>query len=142
MLYLDTGCLVKLYYPEPETARAAAKTAGRRIVFNPLHNLEFTSAMRLKVFRREATDDQVQATLRLVEQDISAGKLIIIDNINGTTLKTAIELANQHSAETGCRSLDTLHCSLAWHLGIEGFLSTDSRQHALARLIHLPLLDL
>jgi hypothetical protein len=34
MLYLDTGCLVKLYYPEPETARAAA-----RLIHLPLLDL-------------------------------------------------------------------------------------------------------
>ena len=44
--------------------------------------------------------------------------------------------------DTGCRSLDTLHCALAQHPGIDGFLSTDSRQCTLARAIRLPLLDL
>jgi len=33
MIYLDTGCLLKLYYPEKEREHVAAKTAGLAIVF-------------------------------------------------------------------------------------------------------------
>lgn len=82
MVYLDTGCLVKLYYPEEDSEVVASKTAGLPIVFTPLHNLELTSAMRLKVFRQEATEEQVMATLRSVSEDLAAGKLIAIDNVN------------------------------------------------------------
>jgi len=50
MIYLDTGCLVKLYYPKEESKEVAAKTAGLPIVFTSLHRLELTTAMRLNVF--------------------------------------------------------------------------------------------
>jgi len=52
MVYLDTGCLVKLYYPEEDSEVVASKTAGLPIVFTPLHDLELTSAMRLKWWQR------------------------------------------------------------------------------------------
>jgi predicted nucleic acid-binding protein len=39
MIYLDTGCLVKLYYPEEDSEVIAIKTAGLPIAFTPLHNL-------------------------------------------------------------------------------------------------------
>jgi hypothetical protein len=71
MIYLDTGCLVKLYYPEEDSEVIAIKTAGLPIVFTPLHNLELTSAMRLKVFRQEATEDQVLAVLQFVREDLA-----------------------------------------------------------------------
>jgi predicted nucleic acid-binding protein len=124
MLYLDTGCLVQLYFPEPKSARIAAKAVGRPLVFTPLHHLEITSALRLKIFRREATEDQVRATLQLVTEDLEAGKLVESDIVNRSTLQAAIDLANRHSAATGSRSLDTLHCALAASLDIEAFLST------------------
>jgi hypothetical protein len=73
MIYLDTGCLVKLYYPEEDSEVIAIKTAGLQIVFTPLHNLELTSAMRLKVFRQEATEDQVLAVLQFVRDDLASG---------------------------------------------------------------------
>ena len=142
MVYLDTGCLVKLYYPEEDSEVVASKTAGLRIVFTPLHNLELPSAMRLKVFRQEATEDQVLATLRSVSEDLAAGKLIAIDNVNSTIIHVAVGLANQHSSGTGSRSLDTLHCTLAQSLEISAFLSTDARQLAMAKLIGLPVIDL
>ena len=142
MVYLDTGCLVKLYYPEEDSEVVASKTAGLPIVFTPLHDLELTSAMRLKVFRQEATEDQVLATLRSVSEDLAAGKLIAIDNVNSTTIHLAVGLANQYSSGTGSRSLDTLHCALAQSLEISAFLSTDARQLAMAKLIGLPVIDL
>ena len=51
MVYLDTGCLVKLYYPERESAAVAAAVMGERIAFTALHELEIVTAMHLKVFR-------------------------------------------------------------------------------------------
>jgi predicted nucleic acid-binding protein len=142
MIYLDTGCLVKLYYPEEDSEIVAFKTVGLPIVFTPLHNLELTSAMRLKLFRQEATEDQVLTVLQFVRDDLAAGKLIAIDNVNSATIQVAIGLANQHSAATGSRSLDTLHCALAQTLEIAGFISTDARQLAMAKLIGLPVIDL
>lgn len=32
MTYLDTGCLVKLYYPEPESLAVATRVAGKTFV--------------------------------------------------------------------------------------------------------------
>ena len=50
--------------------------------------------MRLKVFRQEATEDQVLVTLRSVSEDLATGKLIAIDNVNSTTIHVAVGLAN------------------------------------------------
>ena len=80
--------------------------------------------MRLKVFRQEATEDQVVATLRSLSEDLEVGKLIAIDNVNSTTIHVAVGLANQHSSGTGSRSLDALHCALAQSLEISAFRST------------------
>jgi predicted nucleic acid-binding protein len=142
MIYLDTGCLVKLYYPEEESEYVAAKTAGLPIAFTSLHHLELTSAMRLKVFRQEATEDQVCTVLQFVGDDLASGKLIAIENLNSATIQVAIGFANQYSATTGCRSLDTLHCALAQSLMITAFLTTDARQLAMAKLIGLPVQNL
>ena len=49
MVYLDTGCLVKLYYPEPESAAVVAGVMGEQIAFTVLHELEMVTAMQLKV---------------------------------------------------------------------------------------------
>jgi hypothetical protein len=75
VIYLDTGCLVKLYYPEPDSQKVAALIAGKVICFNPLHELEFTNALHLKIFHRGATTTQVQAAVALVEADVKSGVL-------------------------------------------------------------------
>ena len=48
-----TGCLLKLYYPEPESAAVVAAVAGEAVIFTPLHEMEMVTAMQLKVFRGE-----------------------------------------------------------------------------------------
>ena len=53
MIYLDTGCLLKLYYPD----------------------LEISNALELKLFRKEAKPSQVRATRALVEEDLRDGVL-------------------------------------------------------------------
>ena len=142
MVYLDTGCLVKLYYPEPDSGLVIDRVAGQEIVYTPLHALELTTALELKRFREEATHEQVASSLALVQEDVSSGKLVVIDAPALDSLNAATDLARMHAAETGCRALDALHCAWAKNLQISGFLSTDVRQLALARLIGLRIVEL
>jgi predicted nucleic acid-binding protein len=137
VVYLDTGCLVKLYYPEPDSDLVAARSSGQAIVYTPLHTLELTTALELKVFRKEATIGQAHAALGLVEEDLSAGKLVAVNTALLDSLDAAVQLARQHASRTGCRALDTLHCATAMNLDVTGFLSTDARQLALARIVGL-----
>jgi hypothetical protein len=76
VIYLDTGCLVKLYYPEPESQKVAAFIIGKPVCFNPLRELEFTNALHLKLFHHSATPAQVQAAAALVELDLKSGVLL------------------------------------------------------------------
>ena len=61
MTYLDTGCFVKLYYPEPDSAQVVALIQGKALCHTLLHELEFTNALQLKVFLKSATAAQVTA---------------------------------------------------------------------------------
>ena len=106
MIYLDTGCLVKLYYPEPESQKVASFIKGRPICFNPLHELEFTNAIHLKLFHGSATAFQVQAAAALVEADVKSGVFLSVKANWETIFRQASDLARQHTASFGCRSLD------------------------------------
>ena len=55
MTYLDTGCFVKIYYPEPDSAKVVALIQGKPICCTPFHELEFVNALQLKVFFNSAT---------------------------------------------------------------------------------------
>jgi hypothetical protein len=72
--YLDTGCFVKLYYPEPDSARVVALIQGKTLCHTPLHELEFLNALQLKVFLGNATAAQVVAARGLVEMDLKTAK--------------------------------------------------------------------
>lgn len=140
MVYLDTGCLVKLYYPERESAAVAAAVVGERIVFTALHELEMVTAMHLKVFRGEATSQQIVAATDLVQEDLVAGKLVEPPTDWRSTFREAVRLPQTHAAVTGCRSLDILHCALAKTISPGAFMSSDERQIELAGAVGLRVL--
>ncbi|MGD1084661.1 MAG: type II toxin-antitoxin system VapC family toxin [Verrucomicrobiota bacterium] len=139
MIYLDTGCLVKLYYPEPDSQKIVALVAGRPICFNPLHELEFINALHLKIFHRSASPSQVKAAAGLVEADVKSGVLRRPGTNWDNVFRSATDLARQHSASFGCRSLDVLHCAAALILGADEFVSADVRQKQLAGAMGLKL---
>ncbi len=132
MIYLDTGCLVKLYYPEPESAKLAALVTGEVIVFVPLHGLELANALELKLFRKEARPAQVRGTHALIEADLRTGVLHRPSIVWEDVLEDATTLARTHTRTMGCRSLDILHCAAARRLSATAFITTDARQSRLA----------
>ena len=113
MTYLDTGCFVKLYYPEPDSAKVVAAIQGKPVCYSPLHELEFVNALQLKVFFKGATAAQVTAARALVEADLKSGVLVSVGGEWKDIVQEAVKLAEQHTATLGCRSLDILHCAAA-----------------------------
>jgi predicted nucleic acid-binding protein len=137
MIYLDTGCLLKLYYPETDSPRIAQLSTGHAIAFTSLHELELSNALELKVFRKEARAGQVRAVHALIAEDLRNGTLhrpaVGWDEVLGD----ARALAQSHTRKVGCRSLDILHCSAACKLSATAFVTTDTRQRRLATLVGL-----
>ena len=123
MTYLDTGCFVKLYYPEPDSARVIALIQGKPLCHTPLHELEFMNALQLKVFLKSATAAQVTAARALVEMDLKAGVLVQPGDEWQDIFAAAIKLAEQHTGTIGCRSLDILHCAAAKVLALQRHFS-------------------
>ena len=139
MTYLDTGCFVKLYYPEPDSAKVVAAIQGKPVCYSPLHELEFVNALQLKVFFKGATAAQVTAARALVEADLKSGVLVSVGGEWKDIVQEAVKLAEQHTATLGCRSLDILHCAAAKVLAATEFVSTDGRQKKLAAAMGLNL---
>jgi predicted nucleic acid-binding protein len=87
VIYLDTSCPVKLYYPEPESARVAALVQGKPIRHTSLHELEFHNALRLKAFAGTATPARA-AAMAMVTADLRAwrvGRIQIAFSISAFT---------------------------------------------------------
>ena len=142
MTYLDTGCFVKLYYPEADSAQVVAKIQGKSICYTPLHELEFVNALQLKIFFNSATPQQVTAARALVETDLKSGVLISPGGDWPDIFREAVKLAEQHTNTVGCRSLDILHCGAAKVLAATEFISTDTRQRKLATAMGLNLVTI
>jgi predicted nucleic acid-binding protein len=139
VIYLDTSCLVKLYYPEPESARIAALVQGKPVCHNSLHELEFHNALQLKVFAATATPAQAAAALALVTADIRSGVLVSPGIDWKDVFAEAVRLADGHTGTIGCRSLDILHCAAASLLSATEFVTNDARQKRLAATLGLNL---
>jgi predicted nucleic acid-binding protein len=140
VIYLDTGCFVKLYYPEPDSARVVAHVQGKPVGYSPLHELEFVNALQLKIFSKSATAAQVAAARAAVEADVNSGVLVAASTDWKDIFQEAVKLAEQHSHTLGCRSLDILHCAAAKVLRAAEFISTDARQKKLAAAMGLNLI--
>ena len=134
-LWLDTSVLVSLYVPEPRSERAArlVRRTDSPIVFSQLHELEVTNALRLRVFRREGGSRLVEATLARLHEDLHEGTLHRLAIDWPQTIAKGMELANQHTARLGCRSLDLLHVAAAILSGSQHFVTADARQSQVAR---------
>ncbi|MEK7676340.1 MAG: type II toxin-antitoxin system VapC family toxin [Verrucomicrobiota bacterium] len=142
MTYLDTGCFVKLYYPEADSAQVIAQIQGKAISYTPLHELEFVNALQLKIFLKNATPQQVAAARALVEADLKSGALVSAGGDWPNIFREAVKLAEQHTGTIGCRSLDILHCAAAKVLSATEFISTDTRQKRLATAMGLNLVTI
>lgn len=142
MIYLDTGCLVKLYYPEPESAAVVSRVAGRPVFYTPLHELELTNALNQKRFHQQATEVQANAALALIRADLAAGVLVSPALVWQTHYYSAVQLSMSHTPTIGCRSLDILHCVAAADVQAVEFVTTDVRQSRLAQAMGLSWTEL
>ncbi len=137
--YADTGFLCSLYAPDAHTRRVVARMRRQALPlpFTWLHQLELRNALRLRVFRREITGAQREASLNMLLADLAAGVLAPTSSALPDVMIEAERLSALHSEKLGTRSLDILHVASALVLGCASFLTFDRRQAALARASRL-----
>ncbi len=133
--YADTGLLCSLYAPDAHTSRAVARLRRQALPlpFTWLHQLELRNALRLRVFRREITGGQRDASLNALLADLADGVLSTAAPPLSAVVTEAERLSALHSETLGTRSLDILHVASALVLGKADFLTFDQRQANLAR---------
>jgi predicted nucleic acid-binding protein len=133
--YADTGLLCSVYAPDAHTSAAIARleraTEALPVVW--LHQLELRNALRLRVFRKEITGVQKEASLNLFLADLAGGVLIGASPDLGDITREAERLSATYSEKLGVRSLDILHVAMALVLGVREFWTFDLRQAALAK---------
>jgi predicted nucleic acid-binding protein len=133
--YADSGFLCSLYAPDAHTPRAVARMKRQRLPLPVtwLHQQECRNALRLRVFRREITPTQREASLNALLADLAAGLLVRAAPPLTDLVTEAERLSALHSEALGTRSLDILHVAGALVLGLPEFLTFDLRQGALAK---------
>jgi uncharacterized protein len=123
-VYLDTSALVKLYMPEPESARADRALRGREdLVVSDLAVTELASALGRRC-REGALDSAVAARIyRRVLSDLSDGLFQHVELI--AEVHREAERMLLSSTIVPLRSLDALHLALAASGGVRAIFTFD-----------------
>jgi predicted nucleic acid-binding protein len=135
VIYPDTSFLVPLYIDETSTSLAQAymNSTSENLAFTPFHRLEVRTALRLRVFRRDISPQELQSIFRRMDEHIADGILRHTALVWADALREAERLGEAHLAEIGARSGDLLHVASAVVLGAREFVTFDQRQTKLAR---------
>lgn len=138
-IYADTGFICSLYAPDANTERAIKwiEKLKEPIHFSWLNQVELRNALRLRVFRKEITTHQRDASLNLLLSDLYSGIFESTELNQSDVLIETERLSAVYSERLGTRSLDVLHVAMALSLGSKTFLSFDKRQMALAKAVSL-----
>ncbi|HXI71080.1 MAG TPA: type II toxin-antitoxin system VapC family toxin [Verrucomicrobiae bacterium] len=137
-MYLDTGILVKLLTPEPETAFFERELLGQSLASSELALLEVKSAL----FAKERAGLLTAAQRAKAEAKFAAmiaDDIFKLGNLSNQTLRKATQIVQACHPKVPLRALDALHvatCDLAQDFPL---CTTDARMHAAARAMHIPV---
>ena len=134
MVYVDTSVLVKLYIKEAYSRKASdwIKANNEAISKTIFHELEFTNAIQLKLFRKEMSEKQADLILGRFNEHEKQG-IFYTPPINWPDVfNHSLELSNSHTKSVGSRSLDIIHVASALSMGADRFFTFDTQQSQLA----------
>ena len=138
--YLDASFAVSLYCPDTNYRRAlnVFGTASRPVFVSALCELEAINAIRLRVFRKDATPEEAQQSIRYFEMDLGTGVLERRSVLESSIVR-AHQISAQHTIGLGTRGADVLHVATALELQAQAFFSFDLNQRKLAAALGLTL---
>ena len=136
--YVDSGVLIKLYILEPNS-QAAVRSVSRygSVPVTPLHELEIRNAFRVLCGREVITAAQRALSEHLFERDLLADRLRRTVPDWSEAFRISLLISSDHSSETLAHSLDILHVAIATSIGSSLFITSDFRQHEIARRMSL-----
>lgn len=137
-MYLDTGIIIKLLTPEPETAWFEKELRGHSFSSSELALVEVRSALFAKERAGRLTAGQrMRAELKFREWLDT--DLLLLHPLNQATLRKSSHVLAMTHPEVALRTLDALHvaaCDLSQDFPL---CTTDSRMHDAARVLRLPV---
>ena len=140
--YADSSFLVKLYIREPETpaALAAVTAVEKPLVFNTLHRLEVSNAIRRCAACGKASQRQAVRAFQTLRRDLRTGFYTTSAVGWESIYRRALRLSRKYAGTLHVRSLDLLHVATALEIGATEFLSFDDRQRRTASAEGLKIL--
>lgn len=143
-VYVDSSILVKLYYPEPESAQIEAFVKQHRVIipFTYFHDLEIHNAIQLKEYRKEITGTEKNGIFHAITEDKQKGILQQLTVSYHQIFEQSLKLSSVCSCDIGTRTLDIIHVAAALCGEFTHFLSHDGRQNALAEKAGVSVVEL
>lgn len=137
-MYLDTGILVKLLTPEPETAWFERELRGHPLATSEIALVEVESALFGKERAKVITVEQrLRAQAKFAEMIES--ETVQLLNLNLRVLKKATRVIEMCHPDVPLRALDALHVAQSDLEQQFPVCTTDGRMHAAARELHIPV---
>lgn len=137
-MYLDTGILVKLLTPEPETVWFERELRGHALATSELALVEVKSALfakeRAKVINRAQRQRAEAKFAELIETEV----LQLVD-LSNRVLRRATRVIEVCHPNIPIRALDALHVASCDFVNDFPLCTTDARMHAAAQVMHLPV---
>ena len=136
-IYADTSFFVSLYLPDRHTSEVERRLSSRPALWmTPLHVAECAHAIEQHVFRKAITRREADRALQRFHE-YRARNLWNEAALPDRAFPVCAQLAHQHAARLGVRTLDTLHVASALELKAEHFWTFDERQAKLAMAVGL-----
>jgi predicted nucleic acid-binding protein len=133
-IYLDSSLAVSLYSLDANSAAAATlvERSKDEYVITVFGELEIRNALRLRVFRKEATVREAELSDAAFEQDLRE-KVFHLRPVPDRAFDRARGLSQAHTKRLGTRSADVLHVAAALELGADILYTFDQQQRKLAK---------
>jgi len=140
-LYVDTSCFLKLFFPEPESARVAELiSAETRAVVSTLVRLETLGHVLGRVAGGLMTRSAGGKLIRRIDQTIDAEPYDLV-SCPGSIIEVAEAQVRPLAKPAHCRTLDRLHLATMHVLGLQRLLTNDDRQAAAANALGFEVLS-
>jgi predicted nucleic acid-binding protein len=137
--YFDTSLLVGRYIAQPISSMKAIQASEEvsQIIVSDFSLLELRNAVRATCFRKEISKTELASALLAIEEDVSAGILMMTEITWPELIQTANEMAAELIVACGGRTLDLLHLAITRLASVNHFYTADQRQANCAEMVGL-----
>ena len=145
-IYADTSWWLA-YKCRRDTHHVSAITLFDRepeaqVLWTPWQRVEVFNTFRQAERAGLIAEGESRQLIRLLEQEVRLGYWPHIEFDWTGAVRTASELAEEHSLKMVVRGMDLFHVSIAIEVAADAFLSFDDEQNVLAEAAGLPLVSM